>query len=130
MKDGGARLVARGFEEQKNDKSMNDSPTYGKEVLRVSQSWSLNSIEIKSAFLQRKEIIRQVYLKPPKEFAREGKVWLLKKTVYGLSDAPKSWYTKVKEELLKLNVKVSKYDPGFVYVSIQRNFTWTSCNTC
>ena len=129
MKDGGARLVARGFEEQKNDKSMNDSPTYGKE-LRVSQSWSLNSIEIKSAFLQRKEIIRQVYLKPPKEFAREWKVWLLKKTVYGLSDAPKSWYTKVKEELLKLNVKVSKYDPGFIYVSIQRDSTWTSCNTC
>ena len=97
---------------KKNDKSMNDSPTYGKEVLRVSQSWSLNSIEIKSAFLQRKEIIRQVYLKPPKDFAWEQKVWLLKKTVYGLSDGSKSWYTKVKEELLKLNVKVSKYDPG------------------
>ena len=48
---------------------MNDSPTCGKEVLRVSESWSLNSIEIKSAFLQRKEIIRQVYLKPPKDFA-------------------------------------------------------------
>ena len=31
-------------------------------------------------------------------------------------DAPKSWYTRVKEELLKLNVKVSKYDPGlFMY---------------
>ena len=73
MKDGEtstkARLVVRGFEEEKNDKSMNDSPTYGKEVLRVSQSWSLNSIEIKSAFLQRKEIIRQVYLKPRKDFA-------------------------------------------------------------
>ena len=41
---------------------------------------------------------------------------LLKKTVYELSDASKSWYTRVKEELLKLNVKVSKYDPGlFMY---------------
>ena len=40
MKDGEnittARLVARGFEEQKNDTSMNDSPTCSKEVLRVS----------------------------------------------------------------------------------------------
>ena len=123
MKDGKtitkARLVACSFEEQKNDTSMNDSPTCSKEVLRVSltvflsQSWSLNSIDIKSAFLYGKEINRQVYLKPPKDFAREGKVWLLKKTVYRLSDAFKCWYTRVKEELLKLNVEVSKYHPGF-----------------
>ena len=67
MKDGQtvtkARLVARGFEEQKNDTSMNDSPTCSKEVLRVSltvflsQSWRLNSIDIKSVFLHGKEII-------------------------------------------------------------------------
>ena len=112
MKDGKtitkARLVARGFEEQKNDTSMNDSPTHSKEVLRVSltiflsQSWSLNSIDIKSALLQGKEINRQVYLKPPKDFAKEGKVWLLKITVYGLLDASKSWYMRVNEELLKM----------------------------
>ena len=40
----------------------------------------------------------------------------MEKTVYGLSDASKSWYTRVKEELLKLNVKISKYDAGlFMY---------------
>ena len=43
-------------------------------------------------------------------------MWLLKKTVYGLLEESKSWYPRVKEELLKLNVKVSKYDPGlFMY---------------
>ena len=101
---------------------MNDSPTCSKGVLRVSltvflsQNWSLNPIDIKLAFLQGKEISRQVYLKPPKDFAGEGKVWLLKKMVQGLSDVSKSWYTRVKEEFLKLNVKVSKYDPGlFMY---------------
>ena len=40
MKDGKtitkSRLVAGGFEEQKNDTSVNDSPTSSKEVLRVS----------------------------------------------------------------------------------------------
>ena len=46
--------------------SMNDSPTCSNEVLRVSltaflsQSWSLNSINIKSALLKGKEINRQV----------------------------------------------------------------------
>ena len=87
---------------------------------------SSNSINIKLAFFTN----RQVYLKPPKDFAQEGKVWLLKKTVYGLTDMSESWYIGVKEELLKLNVKVSKYDPCVTYVSIQRNSTWTSCNTC
>ena len=76
----------------------------------------MKSINIKSSSLQGKEINRQVYSKPPKDFAREGKVWLLKKTVYGLSDASKSWYIRIKEEVLKLNGKVSKYDPGvFMY---------------
>ena len=89
MKDGKtitkARLVAGGFEEQKNDTSVNDSTTFSKEVLRVSlatflsQSWSFNSIDIKSAFLQGKEINRQVYLKPPKDFAREEKYGYLRK---------------------------------------------------
>ena len=126
MKDGKtttkASFAVRGFEEQKNDTSMKDSPTCSKEVLQVSltvflsQSWSLNSINIKSAFLEDKEINRQVYLEPPKDFAQEGKVWLLKKTVYGLLGKSKSWNTRVKEELLKLNVKVSKYDLGlFIY---------------
>ena len=47
--------------------SMNDSPTCSKEVLQalltvfLSQSWSLNSIDIKSAFLHGKEINRQVF---------------------------------------------------------------------
>ena len=107
MKDGKtitkARVVAHGFEEQKNDTSMNDSQTCSKKVLRVpltlllSQSWSLNSIDIKSAFLQGKEINRDVYLKPPKDFARERKVRLLKKTVYGIYNASKSWDTRVKK---------------------------------
>ena len=48
---------------------MSNSPTCGKKVLQVSltillsQSWSLNSVDIKSAFLKGKEINRQVYLK-------------------------------------------------------------------
>ena len=74
----------------------------------------MSSIDNKSVFLQSKEINRQFFLKPPKDFAKEGKVWLLKKTVYGLLDTSKSWYTRVKKELLKLNVKFSTYDPGLI----------------
>ena len=98
--------------------SINDWPTSSKELLQVSltvflsQSWSLDSIDIKSAFLQGKKINRHVCAKPPKDFVREGKVWLLKKTVYGL------WDTRVPEELLKLNVKVSKMILVYSYACI------------
>ena len=50
----------------------------------ISTKWVL------SQSTRNQEINRQVYLKPPKDFARERKVWLLKKTVYGLSDASKT----------------------------------------
>ena len=117
-----ARLVARGFEESHNEN--NDSPTCNKETLRImltillSNHWNCNSIDIKSAFLQGKEIEREVYLSPPKEYTNEGKVWLLKKTVYGLNDAPKHWYLRVREELKKLKVTVSKYDAGLFFYHI------------
>ena len=118
-----ARLVARGFEESHNEN--NDSPTCNKETLRImltillSNHWNCNSIDIKSAFLQGKEIEREVYLSPPKEYTNEGKVWLLKKTVYGLNDAPKHWYLRVREELKKLKVTVSKYDAGLFFYHIK-----------
>ena len=53
-------------------------------------------------------------IKPTKE-AQTNKLWKLNKCVYGLAEAPRCWYLRLKEELLKLNVTVSKYDPGPFY---------------
>ena len=58
---------------------------------------------------------REVYLKPPKE-ANSTKLWKLNQAVYGLSDAGRHWYDRVKSELLNLDVKVSIIDKAlFVY---------------
>ena len=68
-----ARLVARGFEEENLKNLRTDSPTCGKESLRilisiiVSKEWQINSLDIKAAFLQGKEIKRTLFLKPPIE---------------------------------------------------------------
>ena len=110
-----ARLVARGFEE---DTSVlrTDSPTCMKDSLRllfalsVSKNWSLNSIDIKAAFLQGNPIERKLYLRPPKEANQPDKLWLLRKVVYGLSDASRVWYLRVVGELKKLGAVTSKYD--------------------
>ncbi|XP_057314680.1 uncharacterized protein LOC130655883 [Hydractinia symbiolongicarpus] len=115
-----ARLVARGFEEIDND-ILKDSPTCSKESLRLIltliayNNWRCSSIDIKSAFLQGKEIERTVYLKPPKEADNGNSLWKLKKCIYGLVDASRCWYLRVKEELINLNVSVSKSDPAIFY---------------
>ena len=53
---------------------------------------------MKTAFLQRKKIEREVYIRPLKE-AATNKVWKLQKCIYGLGDASRYWYLRVKEEL-------------------------------
>jgi transposase InsO family protein len=113
-----ARLVARGFEE---DSSLmtKDSPTCTKESLRIAftvaatQQWKIQSLDISSAFLQGNEIQRDVYVLPPKDIRTEGVIWKLKRCIYGLNDAPRAWYDKVKAEMILLGASVSKYDHSF-----------------
>ena len=66
-------------------------------------------IVVKATFLQGNPIEREVFLRPPREFYC-GELWKLKKTVYGLCDAARAWYLRVKDELIKLGVKMSPYD--------------------
>lgn len=114
-----ARLVARGFEEE--EKFQSDSPTAGKETLKTflaltsTLGWQCETIDIKAAFLQGGSIERDVYLKPPVESEAEGKLWKLRKCVYGLSDASRSWYFNVCEELVKLGCKKSDIDPALFF---------------
>ena len=63
-----------------------------------------------------------MYLRPPVE-AGTNKIWALNKFVYGLCDATsKIWYMKVNEELIKTNVKVSKYDPALFFWKYKGDF--------
>ena len=69
------------------------------------------SMDIKTAFLPSKELNRLVYLGPSKEAnVPPGYIWKLSKCVYGLTDAARSWYLTLREELLKSGAIVSKYD--------------------
>ena len=74
-------------------------------------------MDIKTAFLQSKELDHLVYLDTPKEAnVPSGYIWKLSKCIYGLTDTSISWYQTLKEELLKSGTVVSKYD--------QAIFTW------
>ena len=115
-----ARLVARGFEGLNLNIVRTDSPTCGRENLRLlfciiaSFDWGINTIDIRAAFLQGKPIERDVFLKPPKE-AQTDKIWKLNISVYGLCGAPTAWYLSVKEELAKTGGIKCKYDDAIFH---------------
>ena len=116
-----AWLCPRGFEEEQNFRT--DSPTCSREGLKLACSliassyWTVNSLDVKTAFLQRKTIERSVIVRPPKE-ANTNKLWKPKKCIYGLADACRYWYLKFREELIKLGATPSKLDQGIFIWSI------------
>jgi len=109
-----ARLVARGFEED-TSKLRKESPTCSRESIRIliiiasSKRWDCHTVDVKAAYLQGSAIERTIYLRPPPEF-NNGFLWKLKKTVYGLCDAARAWYLRVKDELSSLSVKMCDLD--------------------
>lgn len=119
-----ARLVARGYEEEENIQS--DSPTLSKAGLRLvitvaaSKNWLIETTDIKSAFLQGSSLKRKVFIKPPKEADSQGKLWELKKALYGLKDASRQWYFKVYESLIQLGSVQSKFDAG-IFLKFSKN---------
>jgi hypothetical protein len=114
-----ARLVARGFEEDRGEDV--DSPTVGKSTVRlvltiaVAKNWVIKSMDIKSAFLQGMSLNRNVYLVPPKEANAGEKVWKLRRCLYGLNDAARQFYESVVEELSRLGCVKSNLDPSLFY---------------
>ena len=71
-------------------------------------------MDIKCAFLQGMNIDRLVYVVPPIE-ANTKRLWKLNTAVYGLVDASRTWYLKVKNELSSLGAKKSIYDNALFY---------------
>ena len=58
-------------------------------------------MDIKTAFLQSKELDWLVYLDPSKEAnVPPGYIWKLSNCVYGLTDASRSWYLEVYKEVI------------------------------
>lgn len=80
-----ARLVARGFEEVNIHELQKDSPTCASESLRLllavicQNKWKVNSMDIKSAFLQGMELSRDIYIRPPPEAGVDNALWNLRK---------------------------------------------------
>ena len=92
-----ARMVAKGFQEK--DQPQLDSPTAAKEsfkllvALAANQNFKVVSMDIRAAFLQAKKLDREVYVRPPDDIKKEGKIWKLLKPLYRLDDASRKFYS-------------------------------------
>ena len=115
-----ARLVARGYEEEEEVPS--DSPTVDHVNIRIllaiaaTNKWSVMSSDVKSAFVQGRQLQGTVMLKPPREAETpKGMLWVLNVALYGLDDASWQFHFKCKEVFEKMDMKQSKLDPALFY---------------
>ncbi|MCP3661326.1 MAG: hypothetical protein GY696_02345, partial [Gammaproteobacteria bacterium] len=107
---------------QEEDEYPKESPTMQKYSLRTlltiasAKGWPIETVDVKSAFLQGTRLERDVFVKPPREANALGKLWLLYKCLYGLRDASRQWYTRVENVLTKLGFEKCTYDSGLFYL--------------
>ncbi len=118
-----ARLVILGYQDPNIEEIPRDSPTLQKESrslllqMCASQKWQIESFDIKTAFLRgSKRDNRILGMEPPKEMKermqlRDYEVCELRKSAYGLVNAPYLWYQELKEALINLNFIMSPMDP-------------------
>ena len=99
-----ARLVTKGFQEK--DKVQSDSPTAQNDSLRIFLAMSalmkvdrIRSIDITAAFLQADNLRRDIFIEPPKDIREDGIIWKLHKPLYGLNDAGRRFWIRVKKIL-------------------------------
>jgi histone deacetylase 1/2 len=89
--------------------------------LAIQRNWATRQVDFSNAFVQA-ELKEEVYVELPEMFRDEhnhgstnGVVLKLNKSLYGLVQAPLSWYNHLQKGLNELDFKVSALDPGMYY---------------
>ena len=83
--------------------------------IAANEGFSLRSVDIRAAFLQAKGLEREIFLLPPKDVQKEGMLWKLKKPLYGLNDASRKFWLRVKEVFGKFGLKKLIGDEALYY---------------
>ena len=82
-------------------------------AVAAMKGFKVSSLDIRAAFLQAKDLDRTVYIEPPKDVRKDGVVWKLLKPLYGLDDASRKFWLRIKEIFGKLGMKVMEGDQAF-----------------
>lgn len=75
-------------------------------------NWELQQLDVKTAFLNG-DLEETIFMDQPKGYVKdgeEGKVCLLKKSLYGLKQSPRQWNRKFDEQMRKIGFVRSLFD--------------------
>ena len=121
-----ARFVTKGFRE--NFSQQSDSPTSSRESIKVflaiaaNEKWEVESSDVRCAFLQSDAIDREVFVEPPQQRLKPGKVWRLRKPCYGLNDASRKWHLSFLKTMKELGLTQSKRESCLFYYHKDNKF--------
>ena len=119
-----ARLVMKGFLQTPGlDFNETFSPVVKAATIRiiltlaVNNDWMLRQVDINNAFLNG-ELTETVYMPQPEGFEDKRKpnhICKLKKSLYGLRQAPRAWFDKLKSALYSWGFNNSKCDTSLFF---------------
>ena len=61
-------------------------------TVAANEGFELRRIDIRTAFLQAKQLDRDIFLKPPKDIKKEKIIWKLKKPLNGLNESSRKFF--------------------------------------
>jgi Reverse transcriptase (RNA-dependent DNA polymerase) len=118
-----ARLVARGYKDKEKDRVSSDSPVTSSAAQRLvlallaEKQRIPNSWDFTTAFLQGNSLTRDVFVVPPIDFVGSHVVWRLKKPIYSIVSAPKSWFDRLIEVCRASGLATATTDQGLLIMT-------------
>ena len=132
------RLLVPGFQDPDLLELRRDAPTAGQHSQHLLfligsskqyRNWRIASSDISGAFLKGDEQQRLLYAYPPQQWSGPslkgvppGSLIRLVKGVFGLNDAPRLWWTRLRTFLLSQGCRQSSLDPSLFILEIGGKF--------